>query len=57
MTRSNSRFSRMRSRPQSQANIQGIDEAEEFANSEEAVAESSHELNKAKLDIHNEVYK
>jgi len=57
-TRSNSRFSRMRSRPQSGVNIQGINEVDEFG--DHTVASNiepemfTQELNKSKLEIHNE---
>ena len=48
----------MRSRPQSGANIQGIDEADELNELDKVVdrivPESPTELNKNKLDMHNE---
>lgn len=58
-TRSNSRFSRMRSRPQSGANIQGIDEAEEFGeNLEKVISQIAPEspveqISRTTLEIHN----
>ena len=54
--RANSRYSRIRSRPQSEQNIQGIDEADELNNSDHhKTADSPNELNRAKLDANNEV--
>ena len=58
-TRSNSRFSRMRSRPQTGINVQGIEETEENGDlldkppADQFSSESINELNKSKLDIHN----
>lgn len=58
-TRSNSRFSRMRSRPQTGVNVQGIEETEENGDlldnppADQFASESINELNKTKLDIHN----
>ena len=54
--RANSRYSRIRSRPQSEQNIQGIDEADELNNSDHyKTPESPNELNRTKLDTNNEV--
>jgi hypothetical protein len=54
--RSNSRYSRIRSRPQSQTNIEGIQEADEITgNLEKVDSNSPTDLNRVKLDVNAEV--
>lgn len=56
--RSNSRYSKIRSRPQSQTNIEGIEEADEaIGNLEKLDSLSPSDLNRIKIDMAGEVYK